>query len=148
MKKKLLVFIACACILSALIMELLPSGVAMNFAVRDGEESIVRMYPYFSDLPYGYANFSPLLIGILTCVCIILCAASFLRGIKRTWVRGLPIPVAVICSICVLLSFLQLVMRTDSFTPIGAVITVLMLAAAVCSYKSRADIDTPDAPQE
>ena len=141
MRKKHLVIIACACILAALIMEILPSGVAMNFATPDGEQPIVRMYPYFSDLPYGYAIFSPLVIGVLTCVCIILCAASFLRGVKLTLTHGLPRPVAVICTVCVVLSFLQLVMRTNSFTPVGAVITALLLAAAVCSYMSRENLE-------
>ena len=48
--------------LVALILELLPNGVVLNFANPDGEPWR-RTYSYFSLTPFGYANFGPFKIG-------------------------------------------------------------------------------------
>ena len=57
--------------LVALILELLPYGVVLNFANPDGEPWR-RTYSYFSMMPFGYANFGPLITAILTCVLLVL----------------------------------------------------------------------------
>ena len=59
----------------ALIFELLPNGVVLRFMNPEGEPW-VRTYSYFSLVPYGYANFGPLIAAVLTCVLIILIAIS------------------------------------------------------------------------
>ena len=55
----------------ALILEILPIGVVMVFATSPTERTI-EMCSYFSLLPLGYANVTPLLTGILTVVIILL----------------------------------------------------------------------------
>ncbi len=59
-----------------LVLECLPNGVAMVFTFPDSASgnfiSKVEYYPYFSDMPYGYGNFCPVFIGILTIAVIIL----------------------------------------------------------------------------
>ena len=58
-----------------LVLECLPNGVEMHFDVpayvgATGHYS--EYYPYFSDMPFGYGNFCPVFIGILTIAAIIL----------------------------------------------------------------------------
>ena len=62
----------------ALIFELLPNGVVLRFMNPEGEPW-VRTYSYFSLVPYGYANFGPLIAAVLTCVLIILTIVVFSR---------------------------------------------------------------------
>lgn len=57
--------------LAALILELLPNGVVLNFANPEGEPWR-HTYSYFSLTPFGYANFGPFLTAILTCVLLAL----------------------------------------------------------------------------
>ena len=55
----------------ALILEILPIGAVMVFATSPTKQTI-EVYSYFSLLPVGYANFTPLLTGILTVLIILL----------------------------------------------------------------------------
>lgn len=55
----------------ALILEILPVGAVMVFATSPTERTI-EVYSYFSMLPVGYANFTPLLTGILTILIVLL----------------------------------------------------------------------------
>lgn len=55
----------------ALILEILPIGAVMVFATSPTKQTI-EVYSYFSLLPVGYANFTPLLTGILTILIILL----------------------------------------------------------------------------
>ena len=49
--------------LTALIFELLPSGVVLRFANPDGDPW-VRTYCHFDLTPFGYANFGPLIAAV------------------------------------------------------------------------------------
>mgnify|MGYP006903536268 FL=1 len=73
-KKLLLSFL----VVMALIFELLPNGVVLRFMNPEGEPW-VRTYSYFSLVPYGYANFGPLIAAALTCVLIILIAVGWFK---------------------------------------------------------------------
>lgn len=53
--------------LAALILEILPFGAVCNFGTPEGEV-IRKTYSYFSLIPYGYANFFPLMVAILTVI--------------------------------------------------------------------------------
>lgn len=55
----------------ALILQILPYGAVLNFANPEGEP-FRRAYSYFSLVPFGYANFGPLITAILTCVLMLL----------------------------------------------------------------------------
>ena len=72
----------------ALVLEVLPIGVVMVFATSPTKQTI-EVYSYFSLLPVGYANFTPLLTGILTILIILLGAIALFRfdraaSIKKT----------------------------------------------------------------
>ena len=49
-----------------LILEALPWGVVLNFAV-DGGGVVRRTYSCFSIKPFGYANFGPFVTAVLSC---------------------------------------------------------------------------------
>ena len=58
-----------------LVLECLPNGVEMHFDVPAYVGATCHyseFYPYFSDMPFGYGNFCPVFIGILTIAVIIL----------------------------------------------------------------------------
>ena len=62
----------------ALILEILPIGTVMVFATSPTKQTI-EVYSYFSLLPVGYANFTPLLTGILTILIILLGAIALFK---------------------------------------------------------------------
>ena len=56
--------------LVALALEITPWGAVLRFAQPEGEP-VRKTYSYFSLVPYGYANFFPLLTAILTSLLVI-----------------------------------------------------------------------------
>ena len=63
MKKKMIML----CIITAtLILEILPYGAVCNFANTDGGPWR-QTFSYFSLVPFGYANFAPFIVALLTC---------------------------------------------------------------------------------
>lgn len=70
----------------ALVLEMLPIGAVMFFATSSTERTI-EVYSYFSMLPVGYANFAPLLTGILTILIILLGVIALFRFDKAASIR-------------------------------------------------------------
>ena len=70
----------------ALILEILPIGTVMVFATSPTKQTI-EVYSYFSLLPVGYANFTPLLTGILTILIILLGAIALFRFDRAASIR-------------------------------------------------------------
>ena len=70
----------------ALVLEMLPIGAVMVFATSSTERTI-EVYSYFSMLPVGYANFAPLLTGILTILIILLGVIALFRFDKTASIR-------------------------------------------------------------
>ena len=71
MKKRPLIYLILPII--TLVCEILPYGAVCNFANPEGEP-FRQSYSYFSMIPFGYANFAPLITAVLTCVIILLLA--------------------------------------------------------------------------
>ncbi len=92
--------------LAAFILEILPYGAVCIFA--DGpEKRITQTFSYFSLTPYGYANFTPLLTGMLTVAILILGILSLIWYANMQKVRK----AAFICTvIALLLSLVPLVL--------------------------------------
>lgn len=67
------------CLLGALLLEVSPYGAVLNFANPDGEP-FRRYFSYFSLTPFGYANFAPLITGVLTAAA---CLLLILRLAKK-----------------------------------------------------------------
>ena len=74
------------CLLAAFILELTPYGAVLVFG-RPAEDGTIgrfrETYSYFSLMPVGYANFFPMLTGILTAILLGLGTLHLLRPRKR-----------------------------------------------------------------
>ena len=114
----------------ALIPELLPYGVVLNFANPDGEPWR-RTYSYFSMMPFGYANFGPLITAILTCVMLILVIFYLFKPHK-----GLNTAITNVAGFATVASLLPLMFGFDYITVIGVIITLLLAGTfGICFIK-------------
>ena len=137
MKQKNLIYVVLPMV--AIVLELLPYGAVLNFA-RPAEDGTIgsfkELYSYFDLMPFGYANFGPLLTAILTCVLLVLGAIllfgkkdKMLKGIK--WVSGVAIAT----------SLMPLMFGLSFFTIVGALISLVLIIEFVVAVKmGRSDI--------
>jgi len=123
MKKKITTL---ALLLSALILEILPYGAVCNFANPEGEPWH-KTYSYFSMIPYGYANFGPLITAILTCILLVIIVLSIL--LKKDWSKS----ISIISAIATLTSLAPLMFGFSNFSIVGAMISACILATFVIS---------------
>ena len=104
------------------VLELLPYGAVCNFANPEGEP-FRRTYAYFDLTPFGYANFSPLLTALLTCVMLALLVVFLFTGkAKLARVATLMTLTAAALSLCPLLLGIRY------YSVVGGLITVTLLA--------------------
>lgn len=116
--------------LVALILELLPYGVVLNFANPEGEPWR-RTYSYFSLTPFGYANFGPLITAILTCVMLILVIFYLFKPHK-----GLNTAITNVAGFATAASLIPLMFGFDYITVIGVIITLLSAGTfGICFIK-------------
>ena len=112
-------FIILCTTLIALVLEILPYGAVCNFANPDGEPWRYT-YSYFDLTPFGYANFAPFIVALLTCVLIVLIIVSLLS--KKT-VRT---PILTVSAIATVLSLAPLLYGISFFSIVGAFISVAL----------------------
>lgn len=124
MKKK----IAMLCTLTvALILEILPYGAVCNFANPDGK-LWRRTYSYFDLTPFGYANFSPFIVALLTCVLLIMIIVAI---ITKRQMRASLILVSVISAV---LSLAPLLYGISFFSLVGTFISTALCFTAVLAF--------------
>ena len=63
------------------ILEILPYGAVCVFS--DGVTEYTETYSYFDLRPFGYANFSPLVTAVLSCVILVFCVVLCFRKSKK-----------------------------------------------------------------
>ena len=126
MKKK--ITLLCTTIVT-LVLEILPYGAVCNFANPEGEP-YRRTYSYFDPTPYGYANFAPLIVAILTCVLLFLIVLSLFT--KKAFRK----PIIALSAISTVLSLAPLLLGIAYFSVVGALIFVaLMITTSVAFIK-------------
>ncbi len=114
--------------LSALILELLPNGVVLNFANPEGEPWR-RTYSYFDLTPFGYANFGPFITAMLTCVLIVLVALYCFKPKK-----GLKIAMLNISGFATAASLMPLMFGVDYITVMGIAVSLLLAGVFGCCF--------------
>lgn len=122
MKKKFYVLILP---IITLIPEILPYGAVLNFANPEGAY-LRKTFSYFDLTPFGYANFTPFITAVLTCVVIILLVvycATDKAGLAAA-ARG------ILLAACAV-SLGPLMLGVSSFSAVGALITALLIAELV-----------------
>lgn len=108
-----------------LVLEILPYGAVCNFANPEGKPWR-KTYSYFSLLPFGYANFAPLLTAIMTCFIAVLSIIYCLTGRYNVAVIAkIMLCVAAILSLCPLL------LGITYFSVVGALITLCLIAQLI-----------------
>ena len=113
--------------ITALVLEALPYGAVCNFANPEGEPWR-RTYSYFDLTPFGYANFAPFIVALLTCALAVMIVLSLvIKKPMRT-------PILAISAIAALLSLAPLLFGISYFSLVGACITVALLITALLAF--------------
>lgn len=125
MKKRLLLLIAPVI---ALILECLPNGVIMYYAINDGRDRMAAAFSYFDPVvPFGGADFFVPLTGIFTIVIIIL-SLIYVFTAKQ----GLKTAISVFAALGIAFSVMSpLVFGLDTVSVINVIVTVCLLAELV-----------------
>ncbi len=120
--KKIFIILLILLFGAAILLMCLPRGVEMHFAAapEEGIPYYITYAPYFSLVPYGYGNFSPLLTSVMTVIAAMLSILAVLKNAKK-----LLHAVAVLLGITVMLSFVGFLF--DSYTIIGGLITATLI---------------------
>ncbi len=116
--------------LATLILECLPWGAVLRFANPEGEPWR-KTFSYFSPIPFGYANFSPLLTAVLTVFLVIFCLMNLRLAKKKIKKTALVLSV-----IATVLSLCPLLYGVSYLSPIGIAITLCLGASAFFLWKS------------
>ena len=130
MKKRLLYLILP---IVTLILELLPYGAVCNFARPATNGSIGHfreLYSYFDLLPFGYANFAPLITAVLSCVIVLSVAIYCLIG-KINWA----VAAKNLLYVTTAISLGPLILGIRFFSVVGALVTVSLIAELILIRK-------------
>ena len=103
------------------ILELLPYGAVCNFANPEGKPWR-KTFSYFDPVPFGYANFAPLITAVSTCIILVVLVIYCITGKQR-----LAITARNILCVCTVFSLGPLVFGIHYFSVVGALITVSLL---------------------
>ena len=130
--KTALEFISLGALAAAIILEILPNGVVLWWARPDGDPR-PSYYSYFNPLPYGMANFSPLITAGLTVIITILTIIAIILGSKHTKFRNalfICLIVTTTISMCPVLYGFKYVTLIGVFITIALGISAVTRAAA------------------
>ena len=105
-----------------LILEILPYGAVCNFANPEGEPWR-RTFSYFDLTPFGYANFSPLLTALITCLVFLLLLIFCITGKAHLAIKGKNI-----LYVAVVLSLVPLTLGLSYFSLVAGFITLSLTA--------------------
>ena len=116
------------CLAAAAALELLPWGAVCNFAAENGEY-LRETYSYFDPLPFGYANFGPLITALLSSVLLTLWVCGAVFESEGGYFRLM----SVLSAAAALTSLLPLTLGMRFYSPIGAAISLLLIASLILS---------------
>ncbi len=119
------------CLLAiTIVLELLPYSAVLVFGNPDGMRNRTT-FSYFSTIPYGYANFAPLITAILTLVLLVMFIAYLFSNDNALYnkIRGVSIA-------AVIVSFMPLLRGFENYSVTGfAISTVLVVVCVVLQLK-------------
>ena len=104
-------------------LEILPLGAVCIFAPSPTER-VKETFSYFSPIPFGYANFAPLITAVLTVVILLLSLIS----LKKNGVFNSMFVLSIITAV---ISLLPLVYGLSYFTFVGALITMALITECI-----------------
>lgn len=105
-----------------MILEILPYGAVCVFAPSPTQR-LRETYSYFDPIPFGYANFAPMITGIISCIILLLVVVYCITG-KLTWA----VKAKHLLYVAAVFSLGPLVYGISFFSLVGALITVSIIA--------------------
>lgn len=111
-----------------LVLEILPYGAVLNFMRPSTTEGVPagrfrELYSYFDLMPFGYANFAPLITAIITCIVFLILVFYCFTG-KELLVR---VAKNILC-VCFVISLGPLVYGITFFSVVGMLISLSLIA--------------------
>lgn len=120
-----------AALAGAFVLELLPVGVVMRFAKGPNELFPPQYYSYFSLVPFGYADFTPLITGLLTVAALI---SAVLALILRSRIGRLRDTAFLCASLALLLSLVPLFLSGWEYMTWASWAVSGLLLLALCLF--------------
>ncbi len=119
-------------IITAYILELLPFGAVCRFMGDPLTGTVIRCtYSYFDLTPFGYANFSPFLTALLSCLLISIISFSFF--IEFNYRK----PIIIVSTVAVITSLMPLLYGLDYYSVTALLITLIHAAIALVHFKQK-----------
>ena len=106
-----------------IVLEALPMGAVCTFAISPTER-VRETFSYFSLIPFGYANFAPLITAILTVVILLLSLIS----LKKDSVFNALFVLSIITAI---ISLMPLMYGLNNYSLVGAFITIALVTESI-----------------
>ena len=106
-----------------IVLEALPLGAVCTFAPSPTER-VRETFSYFSLIPFGYANFTPLITAILTVVVFFLSLIS----LKKDSVFNALFVLSIITAI---ISLMPLMYGLNNYSLVGALITIALVTESI-----------------
>ena len=121
-------FLSLCALFVALILEALPFGAVLIFADGPGQRNVVT-FSYFSLIPYGYANFFPLITATLTVLLGVLSILIILKRLRAQKLQNAVFICTVITFVCSVGSPILYGIEYMSVT--GAGISIMLLISVL-----------------
>ncbi|MBQ7379619.1 MAG: hypothetical protein IJW70_08110 [Clostridia bacterium] len=118
-------------VLLALALEIMPYGAVCNFMTPPDEPPLRLTYSYFSLVPFGYANFAPFIVAILSCALLVLVAIYVFVG------QRMRVPVLTVAAVASLLSLAPLLLGISYYSLVGLLITLCLIITTVLVLLDR-----------
>ena len=106
-----------------IVLEALPLGAVCTFSPSPTER-VRETFSYFSLIPFGYANFTPLITAILTVVILLLSLIS----LKKDSVFNALFVLSIITAI---ISLMPLMYGLNNYSLVGALITIALVTESI-----------------
>lgn len=110
-----------------LVLEALPYGAVCVFATP--EQTIRKTYSYFSLLPFGYANFAPMLTALTTCAVAALLTVYVVLG-KDSLLKT----ARILLWVAIGLSFCPLLLGVACYSLVGGLISGALIAEQILLF--------------
>ncbi len=119
----------------ALIFEMFPDALMLPFA-SGPNQWVTKTFSYFSLTPFGYAEFSPILTGVLTIIIIVLSAINLIQARKALKLQNADFICAIIAFVFSILHLLKYGAAYMSF-PSYAISALTLISAVLQAVANR-----------
>lgn len=113
---------------AALVLEVLPNGVILQWWAPPGEPARYTRFSYFSLIPFGYATFTPFITAVMTVAVTIFTVIVMLLDKRFTKPRNALFVCIIVTAVISACNFLY---NVGSVTMVGVLITLALVVSAI-----------------